>query len=67
MHDAQKLARERGLSPYKWDDIKTVLPLLSDKQVYSKLKYGYARGHEPVRYVERIQEYQDVLGRHLLE
>lgn len=67
MHDAQKLARERGLSPYKWDDIRTVLPLLSDKKVYSKLKYGYARGHEPVRYVERIQEYQDVLGRHLLE
>ena len=67
MHDAQKLARERGLSPYKWDDIKTVLPLLSDKKIYSKLKYGYARGHEPVRYVARIREYQDVLGRHLLE
>ena len=38
-----------------------MLPLLSDKSVYPTLKYGYARGHEPVRYVERIQNYEDVL------
>lgn len=61
LHDAQSLARERELSPYVWDDVRQVLPLLSDKSVYPKLKYGYARGHEPVRYVERIQNYEDVL------
>ena len=65
LHDAQKLARERGLSPYVWEDVRQVLPLLSDKSVYPKLKYGYARGHEPVRYVERIQNYEDVLDAQL--
>ena len=65
MHDAQSLAREMGKSPYEWEDMKTVLPLLSDKSVYPKLKYGYARGHEPVRYVARIQTYSDVLVEHL--
>ena len=65
MHDAQKLARERGLSPYVWEDLRQVLPLLSDKSVYPQLKYGYARGHEPVRYVARIQNYEDVLERQL--
>ena len=65
LHDAQSLARERGLSPYVWADVQQVLPLLSDKSVYPKLKYGYARGHEPVRYVERIQNYEDVLERQL--
>ena len=65
LHDAQSLARELGKSPYHWEDMKTVLPLLSDKSVYPKLRYGYARGHEPVRYVERIQNYQDVLLEHL--
>lgn len=65
MHDAQKLAREQGKSPYVWADIKTVLPLLSEKEYYSRLKYGYARGHEPVRYVERIREYEDVIDKHV--
>jgi membrane-bound lytic murein transglycosylase F len=63
LHDAQRLARERGLSPYKWSDIQTILPLLSQPDVYKKLKYGYARGHEPVQYVRRIREYEHVLKR----
>ena len=61
LHDAQVLARERGLSPHRWADVKEVLPLLADKRFYARLKYGYARGHEPVRYVQRIREYQQVL------
>ena len=65
LHDAQTLARKRGLSPHAWDDVRQVLPLLSDKSVYPTLKYGYARGHEPVRYVERIQNYEDVLDKQL--
>lgn len=65
MHDAQKLARQQGKSPHRWADLKTVLPLLSEKKYYSKLKYGYARGNEPVRYVERIRNYAAVLQRHL--
>jgi len=62
MHDAQVLARRRGLSPHHWRDIKQVLPLLAKPQYYRKLKYGYARGWEPVRYVQRIREYHHILA-----
>lgn len=61
LHDAQILARRQGLSPHLWRDIKQVLPLLSEKRYYRDLKYGYARGMEPVRYVQRIREYQHIL------
>jgi membrane-bound lytic murein transglycosylase F len=67
MHDAQVLARRHGLSPYRWRDIKQVLPLLSDPKYYRTLKYGYARGHEPVRYVQRIREYHHVLANELAD
>jgi len=59
--DARKLARDLGKSPSTWHDIKEVLPLLSQKKYYKKLKYGYARGTEPVKYIDRIRYYQDVL------
>lgn len=37
------------------------MPLLSQKRYYRSLKYGYARGSEPVRYVESIYDYRDIL------
>ncbi|XSG86035.1 MAG: membrane-bound lytic murein transglycosylase MltF [Methylohalobius sp. ZOD2] len=61
MHDAQSLARKLGLNPYRWRDMKQVLPFLAKKEYYKDLKYGYARGTEPVRYVQRIREYRHVL------
>jgi membrane-bound lytic murein transglycosylase F len=61
MHDAQSLARKLGKDPYKWADLRDVLPLLSDKRFYKDLKYGYARGLEPVRYVQRIRNYEDII------
>ncbi len=61
MHDAQLLARQLGKNPYSWQDMEEVLPLLSDKQYFKKLKYGYARGLEPVVYVQRIRNYQNII------
>ncbi|MFT4578954.1 MAG: membrane-bound lytic murein transglycosylase F [Nitrospinales bacterium] len=61
LHDAQELARRMEKNPYLWSDIRSVLPLLSKKKYYKTLKYGYARGHEPVRYVQRIRNYSDIL------
>ena len=40
---------------------KENLPLLSQKKWYKKTKHGYARGREPVRYVENIRSYYDIL------
>jgi len=59
--DAIKIAKQMGLDPYKWQSLKTALPLLSKPRYYKKSQYGYARGWEPVQYVERIMTYFDIL------
>jgi membrane-bound lytic murein transglycosylase F len=61
MHDAQVLARKLGKDPLSWVDIREVLPKLSDKRYYKDLKYGYARGMEPVIYVQRIRNYENII------
>jgi membrane-bound lytic murein transglycosylase F len=63
--DAQALAKKLGKNPDKWNDMKTVLPLLADKDYYKDLRYGYARGNEPVTYVTRIRNYEKLLHDHL--
>jgi len=59
--DAQKLAKKIGLDQNSWNDLKKVLPLLSQKKYYKTLKYGYARGAEPVKYVDSIYDYRNIL------
>ncbi len=61
VHDAQTLAYSLGKNPNLWKDVREVLPLLSQRKYYKKTKYGYARGTEPVRYVQRIREFKDIL------
>jgi membrane-bound lytic murein transglycosylase F len=61
LDDARILTQEQGDNPNKWMDVKKHLPLLSQKKWYKKTKYGYARGHEPVLYVENIRNYYDLL------
>ncbi|MDA3908062.1 MAG: membrane-bound lytic murein transglycosylase MltF [Sulfurimonas sp.] len=59
--DAQTLAKKMGLNQNIWSDLKKALPMLSQKRYYKTLKYGYARGSEPVRYVDSIYDYRDIL------
>ncbi|WP_210712555.1 membrane-bound lytic murein transglycosylase MltF [Pseudomonas sp. MWU349] len=61
LDDARKLAEKEGLNPNKWLDVKKMLPRLSQKQWYSKTRYGYARGGEPVHFVANIRRYYDIL------
>ena len=63
--DAMKLAVELNKNPNKWSDLSDVLPLLSQRKYFENLRYGYARGHEPVLYVQRIRNFQDILERHI--
>lgn len=65
LKDAQILAIRLGKNPNRWVDMKEVLPLLTVKKHYKTLKYGYARGTEPVQYVQRIREYQQILEQKL--
>ena len=62
--DAQVLARKLNINPNSWKDLKEVLPLLTQKKYFRKLKYGYARGNEPVKYVDAIQNYLDIIQKH---
>ena len=63
--DAQLITEQLGGNPYKWEDLKKSLPLLRQKKWYKNTRYGYARGLEPVRYVENIRSYYDILRWHL--
>ena len=61
IQDAMGLAKKLGLNQNVWSDLKIVLPLLSQKKYYKTLKYGYARGSEPVKYVDAIYNYRSIL------
>ncbi|MFW0767519.1 membrane-bound lytic murein transglycosylase MltF [Trabulsiella odontotermitis] len=67
MLDARALTAKQKGNPDSWADVKQRLPLLSQKPYYSKLTYGYARGHEAYAYVENIRKYQISLVGYLLE
>ncbi|MEM7564371.1 MAG: membrane-bound lytic murein transglycosylase MltF [Pseudomonadota bacterium] len=61
LEDARIITQSRGGDPDKWIDVKESLPLLARKKWYKKTKYGYARGWEPVKYVENIKQYYEYL------
>jgi membrane-bound lytic murein transglycosylase F len=61
LEDARILTQRNGADPDKWSDVKQYLPLLSQKKYYKTLKHGYARGREPVTYVDNIRSYYDLL------
>jgi membrane-bound lytic murein transglycosylase F len=64
VRDAQIITKKRGGNPNKWIDVKESLPLLRKRRWYKKTRYGYARGTEPVHYVENIRSYYDILAWH---
>lgn len=59
--DARRIATELGGDPNLWADVKEALPLLSQKRYYHQTRHGYARGQEPVDYVQNIRRYYDML------
>ena len=61
LEDARIITQKRGGNPNVWKDVKENLPLLSQRKWYKQTKHGYARGREPVRYVEYIRSYYDLL------
>ena len=61
LKDAMKLADEQGKRTDAWYEVKEMLPLLEQKVHYRRTRHGYARGKEPVTYVTRIRNYEDIL------
>jgi len=67
LFDARTLARRLERDPDRWQHMREVLPLLADPAYHQDLRYGYARGNEPVHYLRRIRNYEDILHRYLDE
>ncbi|RGP39643.1 Membrane-bound lytic murein transglycosylase [Altererythrobacter insulae] len=61
LNDARIITQRQGGDPDRWVEVKTRLPLLQQKKYYKNTKFGYARGEEPVRYVDNIRRYYDTL------
>ena len=59
--DARTIVEWHGGDTDAWVDISEALPLLSQRKWYSRLPYGYARGWEPVLYVNNIRAYYNIL------
>jgi len=62
LNDARIITQRQGSDPDRWVEVKKRLPLLQQKKYYKKTKYGYARGEEPVHYVENIRRYYHTLS-----
>lgn len=59
--DARTITVMLEKDPNKWVNVKKSLPLLRKRKWYKKVKSGYARGGEPVHYVQNIRRYYDIL------
>jgi membrane-bound lytic murein transglycosylase F len=59
--DARTIVEWKDGDPDTWVDISNALPLLSQRKWYSRVPYGYARGWEPVLYVNNIRAYYNIL------
>ena len=59
--DARMIVEWDNGDPDTWVDISKALPLLAQRKWYSLVPFGYARGWEPVLYVNNIRAYYDIL------
>jgi membrane-bound lytic murein transglycosylase F len=61
LKSARLIVEWQGGNPDSWIDVSDALPLLAQRKWYSQLPTGYARGWEPVLYVNNIRAYYNIL------
>lgn len=59
--DARQIVDWQGGNPDTWIDVSATLPLLTQRKWYTRVPFGYARGWEPVLYVNNIRSYYNIL------
>lgn len=64
MEDARVLTERMGGDPDKWEDVSKHLPLLAKRTYYRTTRHGYARGWEPVKYVQNIRNFYNTIAWH---
>jgi peptidoglycan lytic transglycosylase F len=61
LEDARVITQALGKDPDSWAEVRERLPLLAQGRWYVRAKRGYARGWEPVQFVDRIQRFLTLL------
>ncbi|HEX4619230.1 MAG TPA: membrane-bound lytic murein transglycosylase MltF [Steroidobacteraceae bacterium] len=61
LEDARVITQALGKDPDSWAEVRERLPLLAQGRWYTRAKRGYARGWEPVQFVDRIQRWLTLL------
>lgn len=61
LEDARIITEIQGGDPDSWEQVRERLPLLADPAWYERVSRGYARGWEPVRYVDNVRRYYEIL------
>ncbi len=61
LKDAMQIVEWQGGDPNTWVDVSKALLLLSNPRWYARVQYGYARGWEPVLYVNNIRNYYNII------
>ena len=61
LEDARVITEIQGGDPDSWGQVRERLPLLTDPEWYGRVPRGYARGWEPVRYVDNVRRYHEIL------
>ncbi|MEA1889778.1 MAG: membrane-bound lytic murein transglycosylase MltF [Pseudomonadota bacterium] len=62
LEDARILTQKAGDDPDSWLDVRKHLPLLAKPEWHKKTRHGYARGYEPVAYVNRVRGFYAILS-----
>lgn len=62
LEDARVLTERRGGNPDSWLDVRDNLPLLTQERWYRQTRFGYARGYEPVHFVENVRTFFEILS-----
>lgn len=61
IEDARIFAQADGKNPDSWAVVREYLPLLTQEKWHSLAKRGYARGWEPVQFVDSVKLYMSML------
>ncbi|MDE0001267.1 MAG: membrane-bound lytic murein transglycosylase MltF [Rhodospirillaceae bacterium] len=61
LEDARIITEIQSGDPDSWEQVRERLPLLADPDWYQRVSRGFARGWEPVRYVDNIRRYYEIL------
>jgi membrane-bound lytic murein transglycosylase F len=61
LEDARIITDIQGGNPDSWPEVRERLPLLSEPSWFERVPRGYAQGQQPMRYVDNVRRYYDIL------